>query len=435
MTERKIISSWKDIAKYLGLEVRTAQRWEKDLQLPVFRIKKYNKTFVFAYCDELDKWIEENATRELGIKRQFLKDKHLILGVVSVVLIALIIFFFSTVFPGWRHTIPSEFKIRGSDLLIYDENGKQIWSYNTRLDLDPARYQHNKYMQSSGKSAQHINVFFKDIDKDKNLNVIFAVQTIDNSNERVLCLDKKGNPMWSFAAGKGIQYGNQLISSDFDINRIRVEDVNNDGFFEIIVVASHKIYFPCRVSVLNNKGSVIGEYWNSGHLSCIEFLDLDIDGTEEIILGGLNNNYQKPCLVVLDPRNIAGSSPQEMGTRYYSEELGPGTEKYYLLIPRNEVGKLLGIYEFIPAVDLYKNKRIQISTSLSRVFYEFDYRLKPTYIHLGDEFNFKFKNLEREGKISIPLSTVKANILKSKILYWNGKAWTDKPTISDLWKK
>lgn len=216
--------------------------------------------------------------------------------------------------------------------------------------------------------------------------------------ETIVCFDQKGNKLWSFQPGKEIKFGDQLISSDFDISLFRVVDLDGDGLYEIFVIACHKIYFPCRTLILNHKGKLLGEYWNSGHIRCAEFLDLDKDGIKEIILGGLNNCYQKACLVILDPSQMKGSSPSEKGSRYSSEELTTGIEKYYILIPQNELGKSIWLNETIKAIDLYENRRIQVSTSQSKVYFEFDHRLMPTFVLLGDEFKFKFKKLEQEGK-------------------------------------
>jgi len=49
MEEREILSSWKEISSYLGIGVRTAQRWESELGLPVHRPEKLNKTYVIGW--------------------------------------------------------------------------------------------------------------------------------------------------------------------------------------------------------------------------------------------------------------------------------------------------------------------------------------------------------------------------------------------------
>jgi hypothetical protein len=54
-----VLSCWKDIAQYLGKAVRTVQRWEQELGLPVRRPKGvHHKSAVIAYVRDLDSWME-----------------------------------------------------------------------------------------------------------------------------------------------------------------------------------------------------------------------------------------------------------------------------------------------------------------------------------------------------------------------------------------
>jgi TolB-like protein len=51
---------WQEIAKYLGREVRTVQRWEREKSLPVRRLSsdgEDNQPRVFAYKSEIDAWL------------------------------------------------------------------------------------------------------------------------------------------------------------------------------------------------------------------------------------------------------------------------------------------------------------------------------------------------------------------------------------------
>lgn len=50
------LDSWKEIAAYLGRDVRTAQRWETRDSLPVHRLRHAKLGSVFAYTTELDAW-------------------------------------------------------------------------------------------------------------------------------------------------------------------------------------------------------------------------------------------------------------------------------------------------------------------------------------------------------------------------------------------
>ena len=53
------LDSWKEIAVYLGRDVRTVIRWEKDKGLPVCRVRGARRQAVFAYRAELDAWLRE----------------------------------------------------------------------------------------------------------------------------------------------------------------------------------------------------------------------------------------------------------------------------------------------------------------------------------------------------------------------------------------
>jgi len=60
--ERPVLNSWKEIAQYFDRGVRTVQRWETDLSLPVHRIGKNNRGPVFAFRAELDRWLQACGT-------------------------------------------------------------------------------------------------------------------------------------------------------------------------------------------------------------------------------------------------------------------------------------------------------------------------------------------------------------------------------------
>jgi hypothetical protein len=52
-----MLNSWKEIASFLDRGVRTVQRWERELQLPVHRIGKGKRSPVYAITTELKLWI------------------------------------------------------------------------------------------------------------------------------------------------------------------------------------------------------------------------------------------------------------------------------------------------------------------------------------------------------------------------------------------
>lgn len=58
MGAREVLQSWKEIAAYLGRDVRTCRRWEEHLGLPIHRLDGSPKARVLAYKDEIDWWLD-----------------------------------------------------------------------------------------------------------------------------------------------------------------------------------------------------------------------------------------------------------------------------------------------------------------------------------------------------------------------------------------
>jgi hypothetical protein len=51
------LNSWKEIARYLNRDIRTAQRWEAEFALPVRRPRGKRRTAVIARRSEIDDWL------------------------------------------------------------------------------------------------------------------------------------------------------------------------------------------------------------------------------------------------------------------------------------------------------------------------------------------------------------------------------------------
>ncbi len=52
-----ILNSWKEISSYVGRGVRTVQRWEQELGMPIRRPRKKPRSAVIAMSEEIDLWL------------------------------------------------------------------------------------------------------------------------------------------------------------------------------------------------------------------------------------------------------------------------------------------------------------------------------------------------------------------------------------------
>jgi hypothetical protein len=66
----KYLSSWKEIAQYFNRGVRTVQRWEAELGMPVRRPHGGSRTAVMAIREELDSWMASRPFRGASLSHE-----------------------------------------------------------------------------------------------------------------------------------------------------------------------------------------------------------------------------------------------------------------------------------------------------------------------------------------------------------------------------
>ena len=59
----RVLNSWKEIAAYLGRGVRTLQRYEQLLGLPIHRTAAKERGSVLPFPDELELWLRRTPIR------------------------------------------------------------------------------------------------------------------------------------------------------------------------------------------------------------------------------------------------------------------------------------------------------------------------------------------------------------------------------------
>jgi hypothetical protein len=171
---------------------------------------------------------------------------------------------------------------------------------------------------------------------------------------------------------------------------------------------------------------MIGEFWNAGYLRDVAYHDIDGDGREELLVCGVNNEYRSGCLVVFDTRNIGGSSPQT--GEFVLEGLGPGTELYFVTVPRSDVSEAMGLYVAdLRMLDITENHRIRATSSIGLI-YEFGFDLEPLQLTWGHSYIFNHQNMTEAGKIASVLDEAYGDPLLKAVRYWNGSEWVAEPS-------
>lgn len=76
MTNGDVLNSWKEIATYVGRGIRTVQRWEQELQLPVRRPRGKHRSAVIALKQDIDLWLRTPHGEERVCRPHITAEAH-----------------------------------------------------------------------------------------------------------------------------------------------------------------------------------------------------------------------------------------------------------------------------------------------------------------------------------------------------------------------
>ncbi len=421
--------------------------------MPVHRATEgARRSHVFAYADELDAWFRETfpasngdfpAPGDSDPRSAFRsaagwRGKAGLLIAGAVLIIAVGAFLSFRAIRGNKSASsdtaqPANFHTYGNSLAIVDQEGKELWRRDVKVEGLIAESEYRAHFQVVQKSDQTNNLpwlVFKDIDGDGNKEVLFAVKRrTDSIGEGLLiCFGSGGREKWRFQAGREVAYERKSFSADYRIYGFTLRDINHDGREEVFTVAYQAPWEPCQLAVLDCQGQMIGEFWNAGQLKDIVFADLDGTGREEMFVVGLNNEYKGGCLIVFDPSDMRGASPQGEDYRFVGIE--EGSEKFYINFPRSDVDVATGwALSGNGFLNVKSNKRIEVCTECG-FFYEFDAALRCVGAWPGNSFIAAHNEFAAQGKIQSTLGDAYCEALRNGIRYWNGTVWVREPPMN-----
>jgi hypothetical protein len=445
------LDSWKAVADYLKIPIRTCQNWEQK-GLPVRRIGDSPGAHVYAFKRDLDIWLEKHQPRATGAespgpnsggaspkRRRHWAMKHAVAGGILAGVAGLAFLAWQLLLPGLAgRSIPADIRIEGTHLLILDRGGRVIGDFDTGIEglWDTEHYRHflqNDSIGSDNLTHDKPRCVFRDIDGDRDFEVLYVPFTRDEESSGVLyCLDAKGREIWRYTAGRAMSYGGTYFPAAAIINGIDTFDWDGDGRREIVVVSHALGEFPTQISVLSAAGERIGEYWNAGQIQDFHLTDVDGDGRPELLFGGMNNEYGQAALIAFDPaKRMEGGSPQIAGD-YVTPGLAKGTEKYYVRLPRTEPDRVLSPVAAVAALETFDDiHALRVLVAPSMILFNFERGWANLQPRLGHEFETRYRDLFEKGKIREAYDPERIrNELSGGARFWNGDRWVPEPTAN-----
>ena len=328
------LTSWQEIADYIGVNVRTAQKWEKTRGLRVRRLPG-QRGRVFASPEELDRW-----KASIGETPRWWNDAAILrwyAAVVTVVALALAAWMIAKGPITARPGPPAVFRTEYRTLVVADAANRELWRHTFDAPFEPHGYE---------GGVGSLRTALADVDGDSHVEMLFAYYSNRYQTEGVplYCFSDTGTVKWKYTPGRAVSDPQRKYAGPFIVTALAVADLGGPVGKVIALANRDAVYYPSQFVILNGKGKPVGEYWHSGHLDNMAFVDLDGDGIKEILLSGVNNGYAAAALVALDARDFTGASYQGTNDPHQILGLPLHKERALVLFPRSCMNRRLAPY-------------------------------------------------------------------------------------------
>lgn len=424
----QILSTWAEIAAYLGVSIRTAQNYERMHGLPVRR-NPGDKARVFAYPRDLDLWRQHGkGSTDAGSEPTNLPNRApleappaqirpkqrwrqwVILFATGAALLALAISAIAR-----RPAEMADIRVHRDELLALNSAGQIVWRHRfpwpLEADLykDANRYEHSWIGTLPGEREQVL---------------LFSAHSNNAIGDTLTCFDRKGNSRWSFRPGRRVyDRAGTAMAPPFFVAAFGIARSSRPSAVRIVVSSVHYTDQPGQIALLDTMGRVIAEYWHPGHLNYMAIADLDGDGNPEVLLGGVNNGYHQATLVVLDPLRLRGVSTTEPSPDWRFDLTGmPATrEKTAIFFPRSCVSRGQP-YTRVAALRITP-ERIIVNiaegsdlTSSPQLIYDFDHHFHIEEVQGNDDYREKHAAMNRAGELAHMLTAQEFQDLGNKLV-------------------
>lgn len=345
MDTSRRLDSWKEIAEYVGRDVRTAIRWERQRGLPVHRVPGGRRGAVFAYAPEIDRWrsgpvsprgdatpgeTNSPAPARAAAGRSWLS---LVLGLVVLAVVAGSV---AALVPGGLH-VPrgrsiARVRYERHEIQVLDDAGQRMWSHAFDLPLDVE-------LMSQFPSPRWVVV---DLEGDGPSELVVTVTRMVASEIRqdeLYCFSEAGAVRWRVKLDDVVHFRGGTFGPPWSDGFVAA--FRSAGEARIAWSQNSPPSWPSLVVAFDGAGRRLGTFIHSGSTNALSAFD-GPDGPL-VVGGGVSNSSRAAGLFVLDGRSLAGHSVEPAGSSYECLGCPLGRPMRYLLFPPSEINGALGL--------------------------------------------------------------------------------------------
>jgi len=461
----EVLSSWKEIASYLGVSVRRAQQWETELGLPVERFSTEQRARISARRSEIDRWLRERTGPgsagqpggDVGLVQEQPSTptaaaaapararlvtrglRWMVALVAALSLAAAASLTWPLIRPASR--APASARIVDGELHALDASGRLVW----RVTFPEGRARPPYFeapLERAGLAWRTSTPLVQDIDGDGETEVLFVLNTNSadgaSTGYQLICFGPDGTERWRYTPGRKTRWQDRQFDASYSIWWV-LAPLSIDGQPRLLVSASNT-FFPCQLSLLDaTDGRLVGEYWHFGALLSGVVLDADGDGRPEVVVAGVNNpgpGNGSPAIVEL---KLPLPPPRPEVANVFDAPRPP--EAAYVLFPPIDA---FAQYPQ-PAAALWLRLdewgRLQLGVSLGphhqtkgTALYLLDPRLSVTDVRADDLLKSYHEDLRRSGQVDHALDEDEIQLWRT-LRHFDAMPNANSPDVVSTWPR
>lgn len=446
-----MLETWGEIAQHLGIEVRTAQRWESRLGLPVRRMA--GGQAVFAFVHELDAWrtgrespprgsaddtapgagrIEVPAapppsppipstppdvpgprTTSDGVEHRASRSP-----MVFVVAVALVLALAAWWFTGSRSAqqgILTTLAFDGSTLVALDAVGRPLWRHalpatTTALDVDPLR--------RPGLTSWWERLDVEGDGVDELVVLVDGYRTPSTASESILCFALDGTLRWAVTPEVTLPFAKEAFTGPWDV--FDLEAVPGHGLW---VAFAHVPWWPSGILRIDGDGLATLQYVQPGTVRLLR--RVDVATGMRVWAAGVNNEHASASVALLDPTRPV-SAPPSGGGPYACLRCPPGLPEGYTLLLPSAVNRAshLPYNGVIDVKEIAPGALLEVATQeVPRV--NVTWRLTPSLDVRRVEPTDSYWKWRPDGAVDTPWPAKRGHPTAALVRTWRAGVWTE----------